>query len=137
MRSFVMFFVMVVMAASANADVITERKENFRANVKSLKLIQPAMEQGDMETISKEAESIASWAKAMPEFFPQGSDMGDTKARPEIWENWDDFLAKSAANRVAAETLAELAAAGNDEALPSAFGALSKTCGDCHKLYKY
>lgn len=137
MRSFVMFFVMVVMAASANADVITERKENFRANVKSLKLIQPAMEQGDMETISKEAESIASWAKAMPEFFPQGSDMGDTKARPEIWENWDDFLAKIAANREAAETLAELAAAGNDEALPSAFGALSKTCGDCHKLYKY
>ena len=137
MRSFVMFFVMVVMAASANADVITERKENFRANVKSLKLIQPAMEQGDMETISKEAESIASWVKAMPEFFPQGSDMGDTKARPEIWENWDDFLAKSAANREAAETLAELAAAGNDEALPSAFGALSKTCGDCHKLYKY
>ena len=137
MRSFVMFFVMVVMAASANADVITERKENFRANVKSLKLIQPAMEQGDMEAISKEAESIASWAKAMPEFFPQGSDMGDTKARPEIWENWDDFLAKSAANREAAETLAELAAAGNDEALPSAFGALSKTCGDCHKLYKY
>lgn len=137
MRSFVMFFVMVMMAASANADVITERKENFRANVKSLKLIQPAMEQGDMEAISKEAESIASWAKAMPEFFPQGSDMGDTKARPEIWENWDDFLAKSAANREAAETLAELAAAGNDEALPSAFGALSKTCGDCHKLYKY
>lgn len=137
MRSFVMFFVMVVMAASANADVITERKENFRANVKSLKLIQPAMEQGDMETISKEAESIASWAKAMPEFFPQGSDMGNTKARPEIWENWDDFLAKSAANREAAETLAELAAAGNDEALFGAFGALSKTCGDCHKLYKY
>ena len=137
MRAFLMLIVMVVMAASAHADVISERKENFRANVKSLKLIQPAMEQGNMETITQEAEAIANWAKAMPEFFPDGSDMGDTKARPEIWENWDDFVAKSAANREAAETLASLAAAGDYDALQAAFGALSKTCGDCHKLYKY
>ncbi len=137
MRACVMFIVMMVTAASAHADVITERKENFRANVKSLKLIQPAIQDGDRETIINEAEAIARWAKAMPEFFPNGSDMGDTKARPEIWENWDDFLAKSAANQDAAETLASLAAAGDDDALPGAFGALSKTCGDCHNLYKY
>lgn len=137
MRACVMFIVMMVTAASAHADVITERKENFRANVKSLKLIQPAIQDGDRETIINEAEAIARWAKAMPEFFPNGSDMGDTKARPEIWENWDDFLAKSAANQDAAETLASLAAVGDDDALPGAFGALSKTCGDCHNLYKY
>ena len=137
MRACVMFIVMMVTAASAHADVITERKENFRANVKSLKLIQPAIQDGDRETIINEAEAIARWAKAMPEFFPNGSDMGDTKARPEIWENWDDVLAKTAANQDAAETLASLAAAGDDDALPGAFGALSKTCGDCHNLYKY
>lgn len=137
MRACVMFIVMMVTAASAHADVITERKENFRSNVKSLKLIQPAIQDGDRETIINEAEAIARWAKAMPEFFPNGSDMGDTKARPEIWENWDDFLAKSAANQDAAETLASLAAVGDDDALPGAFGALSKTCGDCHNLYKY
>ena len=137
MRACLVFVMMAMMITPAYADVIAERKENFRANVKALKLIQPAMADGDMETISNEAKAIADWAKVMPEFFPDGSDMGDTKARPEIWENWDDFLAKAAANQDAALALAELAATGDQDALPGAFGALSKTCGDCHKLYKY
>jgi cytochrome c556 len=137
MRACLLFIMMALMITPAYADIIAERKENFRGNVKSLKLIQPAMADGDMETISTEAKAIADWAKVMHEFFPDGSDMGDTKARPAIWENWDDFLAKATANQDAALTLAELAAAGDQDALPGAFGALSKTCGDCHKLYKY
>jgi cytochrome c556 len=119
------------------ADPITDRKENFRNNVKSLKLIQPVLAAGDMDIISKEANRIADWAKVIPDYFPVGSDMGDTKARPEIWENWADFTVRAEANHDAAVTLADLAAAGDTDALPMAMKALSDTCGACHKLYKY
>ena len=135
----VAFLVAFLMAfsGSAIADPIADRKENFRQNVKSLKLIQPAIAASDMDTINAEAKRIAAWASVMPEYFPEGSDMGETKARPEIWENWDDFLTKAKANHDAASTLADIAAAGDMDAIPMAFKALSDTCGACHKLYKY
>ncbi len=136
-RFFTFSFAILAFLGSAMADPITERKENFRNNVKSLKLIQPALAAGDMEVISEQANLIAAWAAIMPDYFPEDSDMGDTKARPEIWENWDDFIAKAEANHDAAITLANLAIAGDADALPEAMKALSDTCGACHKLYKY
>lgn len=137
LRILTITFGILAFLGSAMADPITERKENFRNNVKSLKLIQPAMGEGDMDTIAEQANSIAEWAAIMPDYFPEGSDMGDTKARPEIWENWDDFIAKAEANRAAATKLADLAIAGDTDALPIAMKALSDTCGACHKPYKY
>ena len=140
-RYFTFAFVMLVFLGmtshSVMADPIADRKENFRNNVKSLKLIQPALAVGDMDVIAGEANRIADWAKVIPDYFPEGSDMGNTKARPEIWEKWADFTAKAEANYAAAVTLAELAAAGDTDALPVAMKALSDTCGACHKLYKY
>jgi cytochrome c556 len=135
--TFAMLAVLGMASHSVMADPIADRKENFRNNVKSLKLIQPALAAGDMDVISVEANRIADWAKVMPDYFPEGSDMGDTKARPEIWKNWADFTAKAEANHDAAVTLADLAAAGDTDALPMAMKALSDTCGACHKLYKY
>ncbi len=137
---FLMAFLLAFLLAfpgSAMADPIADRKENFRQNVKLLKLIQPAIGAGDMDTINAEAKRIAAWASVMPEYFPEGSDMGETKARPEIWENWDDFLTKAKANHDAALALADIAATGDMDAIPTAFKALSDTCGACHKLYKY
>lgn len=137
---FLMAFLLAFLLAfpgSAMADPIADRKENFRQNVKSLKLIQPAIGAGDMDTINTEAKRIAAWASVMPEYFPEGSDMGETKARPEIWENWDDFLTRAKANHDAASALADIAATGDMDAIPTAFKALSDTCGACHKLYKY
>ena len=137
---FLMAFLLAFLLAfpgSAMADPIADRKENFRQNVKLLKLIQPAIGAGDMDTINAEAKRIAAWASVMPEYFPEGSDMGETKARPEIWENWDDFLTKAKANHDAASALADIAATGDMDAIPTAFKALSNTCGACHKLYKY
>lgn len=139
-KAFLLGFLVAFLLAfcgSAMADPIADRKENFRQNVKSLKLIQPAIGAGDMDTISAEAKRIAAWASVMPEYFPEGSDMGETKARPEIWENWDDFLTKAKANHDAALALADIAATGDMDAIPTAFKALSDTCGACHKLYKY
>jgi cytochrome c556 len=53
-------------------------------------------------------------------------------AKPEIWENLDDFAAKAGVLQVAAEgaTITDAASIG------AAMGAMGKTCGACHKVYR-
>ena len=68
--------------------------------------------------------------------FSPGSERGKTKARPEIWDNMDDFKEKLAAFRVEAAALSATAAAGDAAATKKQFGAVGKTCKSCHDEYK-
>lgn len=62
-------------------------------------------------------------------------DAAGSKAKPELWENMDDVIAKATAMNAAA--VAMEAAAGNGlEALQGAMGALGGSCGGCHKAYR-
>lgn len=79
----------------------------------------------------------AGWAAAMNAFasvsasaFPAGSAGEKSKAKPEIWSKPDDFKAALGAFQRAA---ADLAAGGDFKAN---FGALGKTCGGCHKVFR-
>jgi cytochrome c556 len=68
--------------------------------------------------------------------FAPGSEMGTTRAKPEIWENMDDFQKKLAAFRTEASKLASVAKAGDRDAIKAQFGATGKTCKACHDDYK-
>lgn len=68
--------------------------------------------------------------------FPEGSETGfETEASPAIWQNMDDFKAKTAkfqadAAAAAGMTFADAAAVG------AAFGGVAANCGACHELYR-
>lgn len=71
--------------------------------------------------------------------WPAGSDsfdlQGKTRAKPKIWDNFDDFLVKFEAANAAALVMAD--AAGVDlDSLRGAIGGLGQTCGACHKAYR-
>jgi len=68
--------------------------------------------------------------------FPEGSDLGETDARPEIWMSWDDFKGKLEALRTESAKLAEVAASGDEAAMKKQFGATAKTCKSCHDDFK-
>lgn len=58
-----------------------------------------------------------------------------TKARPAIWENMDDFMAKQDGMTAAAAAMAEVA--GTDLAsLQGAMGDLGGACSACHREYR-
>lgn len=70
--------------------------------------------------------------------WPEGTDstsIDGTRAKAEIWENLDDFVAKFAALQGAAETLQGVAGNGLD-ALQPAFGATAGACQACHQVYR-
>lgn len=90
------------------------------------------------------SEQFASWAEdlagvsgyGVERGFAPGTEMGKTRAKPEIWDDMDDFKEKLAAFRTEATKLAEVAASGDEDAMKAQFGATGKTCKSCHDEYK-
>lgn len=67
--------------------------------------------------------------------FPAGSDKGDTKAAPKIWEDMAGF--KAANEKYKADLDAAVAAPAQDvNALGAQLGILGGDCGGCHKPYR-
>ncbi|TCO77751.1 c-type cytochrome [Chromatocurvus halotolerans] len=68
--------------------------------------------------------------------FAPGSEKGTTRAKPEIWDNMDDFEAKLEDLRDAAEALEEAAGSGDRKAIASAVRDTGGACKACHDEYK-
>ena len=68
--------------------------------------------------------------------FPKGSEGGQTRAKPGIWENKADFEAKLNDLRAASTALAEAAAGSDKKAIMEQFKATGGTCKACHDEYK-
>lgn len=81
---------------------------------------------------------IAIAALNQAPFWPEGSDemsIDETRAKPEIWDNFDDFASKWAAVASAAEGLPAAVGSGV-EGIGPALGPLGGTCKDCHDTYR-
>ena len=68
--------------------------------------------------------------------FADGSDKGTTRAKPEIWENKDDFNAKMEDLDKALVALQQATAGGDRKAIGEQVGAAGKACKACHDEYK-
>ena len=71
-------------------------------------------------------------AKIETVFKDPGATDPASRAKPEIWTNWDDFLVKSKAFGDAVGAL-DVASA---ESIGAGLGAVGGACGDCHKTYQ-
>lgn len=80
-------------------------------------------------------ESIASGMGEFPKHFPKGSDSGETRASPAIWQKFESFEANAKKLVADAKTAAEAAAQGPD-AFKGAFGEVAKNCVGCHEAFR-
>jgi len=91
----------------------------------------------DAEVFAKNAKRMAVMSEMSLEGFIPGSDKGfGTEAKPEIWENWEDFTAKMQDMEEATKRLAEIAEQGDFNAAKKQLGATGKTCKSCHDEYR-
>lgn len=100
-----------------------------------------AMVQGDMpwndamvQAFSADLQTVTSLN--LMRGFAEGSDKGTTRAKPEIWENLDDFEAKLGDMRAAVDELSAAVATGEREQIAQQVGAVGQTCKACHDDYK-
>ena len=90
----------------------------------------------DKDEAIRRAANIAFASRLPLEGFIPGSESGDTKAKPEIWQNMDDFKAKLEKMQQETAKLAEVAKAGDFNALKAQLGETGKACKACHDNYR-
>ena len=88
--------------------------------------------------IRTNATKISELAARSANWFPAGTgpDVGKTRAKVEIWRKYEDFAAKDADFRKAAQSLKGLADSADVNAIRTAFAAMGKTCKACHDSYR-
>jgi cytochrome c556 len=90
----------------------------------------------DAKLAAENAEVVATLAKLPWAAFGEGTDKGETRAKPEIWKESAKY--KEAADKMQAEIvkLNTAAKAGNLDALKTAFGPAAASCKACHDAFR-
>ncbi len=99
-----------------------------------------AMVQGkvpfDAKVAAENAEIVATLSKLPWGAFGEGTDQGDTKAKPEIWKDTAKFKAAADKLQVEAGKLAQAAQSGKEDAIKAAFSATGGACKSCHDDFR-
>ena len=120
-------------------DAIKYRKAAFNVMVTHFGRL-GAMANGRIPFDAKVAAENADLALTMSKLpyvaFTEGSDKGDTKAKPEIWTEGDKFRASAAKMQEEMVKLNAAAKTGNLDSLKAAFGPTAAACKACHDAYR-
>ena len=84
-------------------------------------------------------QAQAESTKNILKMFPAGTGadvVKDSRAKPEIWQQWDKFTALAQAAIPATEAAAVAAKSGNVQAFNEKQDIAVKTCAACHKDYR-
>jgi cytochrome c556 len=128
---------LAIFASGANAheDV---KNETVKARMMAMSAIGGAMKTVGVK-VAFDAEAAAAAVAVMeaqsakvPALFEAQEGDPKSEAKPEIWTNWDDFVAKSNALNAAAKA----ADTSSVEALGASLGALGGACKACHTAYR-
>jgi cytochrome c556 len=119
--------------------VMKTRHDGMHAIADAQKAIHRALDPTpDLSALRANSAKLALLSRASSRWFPAGTgpNVGKTRAKPEIWQNAEDFAVKLR-NFQAASQAFDQAARGNDLPLiNSRFADLNGTCKACHDKYR-
>jgi cytochrome c556 len=133
-------------AGSAAAQVPADRAVKYRqsaltvmstsfgrigAHIKGDAKLEPA-------ALAQNAEVVELMSKMAFDGFLQGTEQssGATKAKPEIWKEWDKFKKSQGDLQAATAKLYEASKSGDAKAIQAAFGQAGQACKACHDAYR-
>lgn len=124
-------------AADAQA-LVAKRQALMKDNGKSLEAIVKVVK-GQAPygpDVVTDAGKVVANSKEIPALFPKDSLTPKSRAKPEIWMQWDKF--KSDANDLTTQSakLVEVAKGGDVHAIAAQLQAVGKTCGACHHEFR-
>lgn len=92
---------------------------------------------GNIEGVAVNAENMSLMSGEILGLFPVGSLLSNSKAKPEVWDKWNEFSAAAKNAETMAAKLRDTAKtkdATATEALMKDFG--PKVCGNCHTPFR-
>ena len=120
-----------------SGDIVADRQRLMKLNGGSWADAQAKFKAGNVEGIAVNAETMALNAEHIPMLFPEGSQTDKSKAKPEVWQKWDDFVKASKNMQEWSVKLRDTARTKNaqaTEAVMKEFG--GKACGTCHTPFR-
>lgn len=90
----------------------------------------------DAKAAADNAEIVATLSKLPWAAFGEGTDKGDTRAKPEIWKEAAKYKEASDKMQLEIGKLNTAAKAGNVDALKAAFGPAAASCKACHDNFR-
>tara|TARA_R110000823_G_scaffold132777_5_gene261227 strand:- start:27670 stop:28149 length:480 start_codon:yes stop_codon:yes gene_type:complete len=91
----------------------------------------------DEQRLAESAEQMVQLTEMdITRGFSPGSEKGTTRAKPEIWENREDFDSKFADLKTAVAALQTAIEGGDRKTISQAIVATGDTCSACHDEYK-
>lgn len=131
---------LALFVSGASADPISERKELMKERGPLMRVLGP-IAQGqqpfDAAAVMDALEKLNANAEAVDvaALWPEGSETGDTKSSPKIWEDMVGYQAET--DKYTAATQAAVAANPQDLAsFQAAFGPVAASCGACHEDFR-
>ena len=121
----------------AQEEAIQKRRLLMETNNDAVvKAVKKAVSEKNFAEIQVKVKFIMENMDMMLDQFPPGSLSEKSRAKPEIWERWDEFSKLPATVNKAARELGAAAKAGDEEAVKVKFKALGEACAECHKSFR-
>lgn len=87
--------------------------------------------------VAADSAAVAEFMSKLPwAAFGEGTDQGETRAKPEIWKEQTKFKDCSEKMQAEMSKLAAAAKTGNLDAIKSAVNATGASCKTCHDAYR-
>jgi cytochrome c556 len=138
-NSMVMLATTSVSGAQA-VKVMHERHEGMETIGKTTKALKRELDGAspNITAVRAGAAQIADLSRKASGWFPAGTgpDVGKTGAKPEIWQNPQDFSAKLHNFQAAAAAFNQAAMSGDVNLIKGKFGELGQACKACHDKYR-
>jgi len=120
-----------------SGDIVADRQRLMKLNGASWADAQAKFKAGNIEGIAVNAETMALNSEHIPMLFPQGTLTDKSKAKPEVWQKWDEFVKASQNFNQWAVRLRDTARtkdAAATEVVMKDFG--RQACGTCHTPFR-
>ncbi len=107
--------------------------ENIGANAKEMK---GKIDAGQLAQAKMNAAAIALHSTRIAALFPENSTSDASRAKAEIWQNWDAFLASATELSTEANALTVAAGEDNATAVKDHMQKMFGTCKGCHDQFR-
>jgi cytochrome c556 len=135
-----MILLAVPLGKNQALQVMHQRHEGMEALGDATKAIHRALAASspDLATVRSNTAKIAMLSQRASGWFPAGTgpDVGKTGAKPDIWQNPEDFAAKLRNFQGAAREFNAAASSDDQSTLNAGFAKLGGSCKACHDKYR-
>ncbi|NIO09227.1 MAG: cytochrome c [Deltaproteobacteria bacterium] len=120
----------------SDENAIKERKGIMKSTNKASRALKGAVKDGNFTTVEENANKIAKNMDTFVTLFPKGSTAKNSRAKADIWKNFDDFKSKASKLQSTARQLANAAGSKNLTQVQEEYKALGNACRNCHRAYR-